>query len=172
MRTELHVSLNKELECIATIAEALKKDGYNASNSVIVTVSTDYSSIAGQIIRHELTHEGEIADGFGVDVPYPDQKWDSNFLFEAVKMFDLNTRVIQDKTIILVEAGVIRGSNYEMLIDLIRTDLVLGLTNKIVTTTLYENINSKFKSDYVAEYYNDTFNDLTFWWEKPNNHWK
>jgi len=72
MREELHVGLNKELECITTIAEALKRDGYNASNSIVVTVSTDYSYIAGQIIRHELTHEGEIAEGFGVDVPYPD----------------------------------------------------------------------------------------------------
>lgn len=172
MRKELYVSIAKELECIAIIAEILKENGYNASNSVVVTVSTDYSSIAGQIIRHELTYEGEIADGFGVDVPYPDQEWDEDFLFEAVKMFELNTKVIQDKTIILVEAGVIRGSNYKRLIDLIQNDLALGLTNRIITTTLYENINSKFKSDYVAEYYDDETQDLTFSWEKENKHWR
>jgi hypothetical protein len=170
MRTELHVILNKELECIATIAEALKRDGYNASNSIIVTVSTDYSSIAGQIIRHELTYEGEIADGFGVDVPYPDQQWDTRFVNEACSMFSLHKHSIGVKNIILVEAGVIRGSNYKTLIKLIRESLELD--NEIITTTLYENIDSAFKSNYVAEYYNDTLNDLTFWWEKQNNHWK
>ena len=170
MRTELHVGLNKELECIATIAEALERDGYNASNSIIVTVSTDYSSIAGQIIRHELTHEGEIADGFGVDVPYPDQQWDTRSVNEACSIFSLHKHAIGVKNIILVEAGVIRGSNYKTLIKLIRESLELD--NEIITTTLYENIDSTFKSNYVAEYYNDTFNDLTFWWEKQNNHWK
>ena len=102
MRTELHVSVNRELECIKSIAEALKRDGYNASNSIVVTVSTDYSSIAGQIIRHELTHEGEIADGFGVDVPYPDQQWDTRFVNEACSMFLLHRQAIGVKTIILV----------------------------------------------------------------------
>ena len=170
MRTELYVDLNKELKCIATIAEALKKEGYNASNSIVVTVSTDYSSIAGQIIRHELTHEGEIADGFGVDVPYPDQQWDTRFVFEACLMFSLHKYDIGVKNIILVEVGVIRGSNYKTLIELIRESLELD--NNIITTTLYENIESAFKSNYVAEYYNDTLNDLTFWWEKQNNHWK
>jgi hypothetical protein len=170
MREELHVGLNKELECITTIAEALKRDGYNASNSIVVTVSTDYSSIAGQIIRHELTHGGEIADGFGVDVPYPDQQWDTRFVNEACSMFSLHKHAIGVKNIILVEAGVIRGSNYKYLINLIRE--ALELDNEIITTTLYENIESAFKSNYVAEYYNGTLNDLTFWWEKQNNHWK
>jgi len=104
MRTELFVDLNREIGCIKSIAEALKRDGYNASNSVVVTVSTDYSSIAGQIIRHELTYEGEIADGFGVDVPYPDQQWDTRFVNEACSMFLLHKQSIGVKTIILVES--------------------------------------------------------------------
>ena len=170
MRTELHVSINRELECIKSIAEALKRDGYNASNSIVVTVSTDYSSIAGQIIRHELTHEGEIADGFGVDVPYPDQEWDTRFVNEACSMFLLHRKAIGVKTVILVEAGVIRGSNYKTLINLMQT--VLEMDNRIVTTSLYENKHSAFKCDHIAEYYDDEVQDLTFWWEKENNHWK
>jgi len=42
----------------------------------------------------------------------------------------------------------------------------------IVTISMYENVGSRFKSDFVAEYYDDTTQDLTFWWELPNKHWK
>lgn len=169
MRQELFVDYTTELGHIMTIASKLKEAGYNASNSVIVTVSTDYSSIAGQIIRHELSHEGEIVDGYGVDVPYPDQSWDSRFANEASTIIEMNKDISEGKTLILVEAGVIRGSNYNMLINIIR--YTVGLKNNIVTTSLYENVHSAFKSDFVAEYYDDEANDLTFWWEKYNKHW-
>ena len=170
MRKELYIDLNREIKCIGTVAEALKKTGYNASNSIIVTVSTDYSSIAGQIIRHELTYEGEIADGFGVDVPYPDQEWDTRFVNEACSMFLLHKEAIGVKDVILVEAGVIRGSNYKSLINLMQR--ALEMDNPIVTTSLFENKHSAFKCDFVAEFYDDEIEDLTFWWEKENNHWK
>ena len=170
MRKELYIDLNREIKCIGTVAEALKKAGYNASNSIIVTVSTVYSSIAGQIIRHELTFEGEIADGFGVDVPYPDQEWDTRFVNEACSMFLLHKEAIGVKDVILVEAGVIRGSNYKSLINLMQR--ALEMDNPIVTTSLFENKHSAFKCDFVAEFYDDEIEDLTFWWEKENNHWK
>ena len=170
MRTPFHISLTREMESISNVVRSLLDAGYNAGNSVVVTVSTDYSSIAGQIIRHELTHQEEIAEGFGVDVPYPDQVWDQQFTNEACSIFLLHRKSIGVKNIILVEAGVIRGSNYRTLIDLRRGPLEMD--NNIITTALFENSSSAFKSDYVASYYNDTFNDLTFWWEKDNKHWK
>jgi hypothetical protein len=170
MRKELYIDPIREIRCVESVAEALKKAGYSASNSIVVSVSTDYSSIAGQIIRHELTHEGEIADGFGVDVPYPDQEWDTRFVNEACSMFLLHKSAIGVKNIILVEAGVIRGSNYKTLISLIRR--TLEIDNNIVTTSLFENKHSAFKCDHIAEYYDDEVEDLTFWWEKENNHWK
>ena len=40
-----------------------------------------------------------------------------------------------------------------------------------MTVTLYENIHSKFKSDFVGEYYDNDIEDLTFWWERENRHW-
>ena len=98
MRKELYIDPITEIRCIESVAEALTKAGHNASNSIVVTVSTDYSSIAGQIIRHELTHEGEIADGFGVDVPYPDQEWDTRFVNEACSMFLLHRKAIGEKS--------------------------------------------------------------------------
>lgn len=169
MRKELYIGLFTEMQVIEQLGRKLKKGGYNASNSVIVTVSTDYSSIAGQIIRHALTHEGEIASGFGVDVPYPDQNWDEDFIDHTTSMFKLHDDTLENKNIILVEAGVIRGSNYKSLVELIRS---LNLDNKIITTSMYENKGSAFKCDYVVSYYDNTTQDLTFWWEKENNHWK
>ena len=43
---------------------------------------------------------------------------------------------------------------------------------KIITLALFENEGSAWKSDFVGEYYNDKWDDLTFWWERDNNHWK
>ena len=39
------------------------------------------------------------------------------------------------------------------------------------TLSLCENIHSKYKSDMVSLYYDDSIEDLHFWWERPNNHW-
>jgi hypothetical protein len=167
MRVELMVDRETEFRLIDKIKDLLLNEGYNASNSIIVTVSTDYSSIVGQMLRHELTHEGEICDGFGIEVPYPDETWNDKYLKDVMAMFKLNN--IETKNIVLVEAGVIRGGNYTKVLDIIRKDL--KLTQSVITVSLYENIHSKFKSNFVAKYYDDTKQDLTFWWEKQNNHW-
>jgi len=36
---------------------------------------------------------------------------------------------------------------------------------------MFENTGSVYKSDYVGKYYNNETHDLTFWWERNNNHW-
>jgi len=72
------------------------------------------------------------------------------------------------KSLLLVEAGVIRGGNYKYV-----TNYIQGLYgNPIHTLALYENIGSAFRSDYVGDFYNNEIEDLTFWWEKDNKHWK
>jgi len=147
----------------------LVSENINASNTVVVAVSTDYSSVIGQYLRHQLSHDGEICAGFGVDVPYPDQEFDDDFINAFLAVFYLNLIHIKDKKILLVEAGVIRGGNYTKIVELIKTNL--KLTNEILTLTMFENYGSKFKSDFVGKYYDDLSEDLTFWWEKPNNHW-
>jgi len=48
----------------------------------------------------------------------------------------------------------------------------LEMDNLIITTALFQSKGSAIECDYIAEYYDDKFNDLTFWWEKENNHWK
>ena len=170
MRKELLVNIDTELKLTDVIGKMLLANEYNSSNSVIVTVSTDYSSIIAQILRHQLSVGGEICEGFGVDVPYPDQTWDDKFVNDFLFTFAMNSDTITDKNIILVEAGVIRGGNYTKCVDLIKTNL--KRKEPIVTVTMFENIHSKFKSDFVGEYYDDEIDDLTFWWERENNHWK
>jgi hypothetical protein len=168
-RTELMVQWEDELRLARKLRSEVFASGLNASNTVIVTVSTDYSSWIGQYLRHQLSHGGEICDGFGVDVPYPDQGFDEGFARNARAMFDMHADSITGKTLLLVEAGVIRGSNYATLVSLIKR---MGWAGPIKTLAMYENTGSRWKSDFVGEYYDDTRQDLTFWWEQPNNHWR
>lgn len=169
MRKELRVEWDTELLLMNKLRDALLSNGLNASNVLIVTVSTDYSSVVGQYLRHQLSNGGEICDGFGIDVPYPDQSFDEKFIKEVCDMFKIHMNSIGDKIILLVEAGVIRGGNYTKVVDIIRNEL--GMNQKVLTLTMYENKHSKWKSEYVGRYYDDETEDLTFWWEMDNNHW-
>ena len=64
----------------------------------------------------------------------------------------------------MIEAGVIRGGNYSWIMQIMNINAH--------TVALCENVYSAFKSDFVSLYYDDTQEDLHFWWEQPNNHWK
>ena len=169
MREVLLVDWPEEIRLMNKLRDNLLSLNINASNTVVIVVSPDYSSIIAQYLRHQLSHDGEICAGFGVDVPYPDQEFDEDFVNSFLAIFYLNLYAIKDKKILLVEAGVIRGSNYTKIVDIIKQNL--KMTNEILTLAMFENYSSKFKSDFVGKYYEDSKEDLTFWWEKPNNHW-
>ena len=167
MRQLLNVSFEDEQLLIENIAAELIRDGFSSANTVVITVSTDYSSIIGQTLRHLLSADGEICDGFGVDVPYPDENWNDSYLGELNSILDIYQDKIGDKRVLMVEAGVIRGGNYTFL-DGYLTEK--GLTD-IYSVSMFENTGSVYKSDYVGKYYNNETHDLTFWWERYNNHW-
>jgi len=169
IRKEYLVSQELETRIALELSNELFDKGINASNTVVVTVSTDYSSNVGQLIRHSLTLNGEICDGFGIDVPYPDESWDDTYKLELRSLFHLYRYKLEGKNILFVEAGVIRGSNYKFLNDFLRNNR--GISNPFFFLALFENKNSLFKSDFVGYYYDDDSQDLTFWWEQPNNHW-
>ena len=170
MRPIKFVSREEEFRLIDVLGDELLEAGWNASNSIIISVSTDYSSIIGQILRHHLSFNGEIVEGFGIDVPYPDEVWNKKYIDTMSTVFQNYGYLLQRKTAILIEAGVIRGGNYEFVTLWMKKHL--GLRIPIITLTMFENIDSKFKSDLVGEYYDDKTEDLTFWWEKNNKHWK
>lgn len=166
-RTELFVNAYHELALIKKMGYLLDGFGFDSSNSTLVGVSSDYSAIAWQILRHRLSVDGEVCSGFCVDVPYPDEQWTgdtSEAILRAFRSNDLK------KNIILVEAGVIRGSNYIAMCELLSAHVEFDKHN-IRLSTLFENIGSKFKSDFVCEYYDNEKYDLTFWWERFNRHW-
>jgi hypothetical protein len=142
-RKILHVDWPLELQLMNRLRDNLLKLNINASNTVVVAVSTDYSSIVAQYLRHQLSYDGEICLGFGVDVPYPDEEFDESFVTAILALFYLNLANIGNKKILLVEAGVIRGSNYTKVYEIIRQQL--KLTQEIYTLTLFENFKSKFK---------------------------
>lgn len=167
MRQILNVSLEDERLLIEDIASELITDGFSSANTVIITVSTDYSSIIGQTLRHLLSVDGEICDGFGIDVPYPDEIWDEKYLNELDSIMAIYGHKLKNKRVLMVEAGVIRGSNYTFLDAYLKNK---GLTD-IYYVAMFENIGSLFNSNYVGEYYSNEHYDLTFWWEKENNHW-
>lgn len=166
-RSILEVSFHKEKFLIEGISYNLLKDGFNSYNTVVITVSTDYSSVIGQALRHMLSVNGEICDGFGVDVPYPDETWDDKYISELDSIFALYGHKLKNKRALLVEAGVIRGGNYTFLDRYLKERNV----SNIYTVSMFENTGSVYKSNYVGEYYDNNTQDLTFWWERDNNHW-
>lgn len=170
MRPDKYITIEEEIRLTKELGDKLLEAGYNASNCVIVTVSTDYSSHVGMWLRHHLSYDGEICEGFGIDVPYPDEVWNDSYVNEMYETFKIHAFKFQSKTLLFVEAGVIRGGNYTFIVDWLRKRIESD--KKIITLTLYENKGSNWKSDFVGDYYNDENEDLTFWWERPNNHWK
>jgi len=170
VRKNLDILQKEETELIYKLSDSLLEKNFNASNTVIISVSSDYSCIVGQFLRHSLSDQGEICDGFSIDVPYPDQQWDSTYYYELETLVNLYRYKFNSKKILLVEAGVIRGSNYKFVIEYLKNNL--HITQDIYTLALYENIGSKFKSDFVGEFYDDETQDLTFWWERYNKHWE
>lgn len=167
-RKEKYISIKEELCLINKLSDQLIKDGYNSENTTVVTVSSDYSSITGQIIRHNLSFDGEICDGFSLEVPYPTQTWDDVFIKDVNETISTKLPMIKGKKLLLVENGVIMGGNYSFLVLHL---LKLLPETEIKTLTLFENEHSIFKSDYVGEYYDNNTEDLTFSWEKFNNNW-
>lgn len=169
-RQELEVTREDEYRLMNNLVVDLWEK-HRANNTTIVTVSTDYSSVVGQYLRHQLSIDGEICSGFGVDVPYPDQEFDQGFEQDVIKMFSMHYDDWSTKKyILLVEAGVIRGGNYTKIVELLKQNFQLT-SDRVVTLTMYENIHSRFKSDFVGEYYDNETQDLTFWWETYNKHW-
>lgn len=165
---EYLISQQKETDLTLDLSKKLLINNFNASNTLVVTVSTDYSSNVGQLIRHQLSYEEEICDGFGIDVPYPDQVWDEEYVEELKEIFNLYAYKLKDKKILFVEAGVIRGGNYTFVLNFVK--YYLGI-DELYFLALFENKGSIFKSEFVGEYYDNDTQDLTFWWEQKNKHW-
>lgn len=170
-RKALLVSPLKEKRLVAKLSKELieKYPDITPENTLVIMVSPDYSATVAMHVAHNLSKDGEMCDILPIHVAYPDEtinkyvdkaNLDLHHHFEFSDTFYTNY--------VLVEAGVIRGGTYTWLTNLLKKKVV----GKIITTTLYENVGSRFKSDVVGEYYDDATQDLTFYFEKENKHWK
>jgi hypothetical protein len=170
MRKELLVSALKEKKLIVALTNKLieKYPDVSADNTLILMVSPDYSATVAMHLAHNLSKDGEMCDILPIHVAYPDED-----VYKYVRKADADIDSwfkfsdAQYKYYLLVEAGVIRGGTYTWLTKLFKNKVA----GEIITSSLYENIGSRFKSDVVAEYYDDTKQDLTFYFERENKHW-
>jgi hypothetical protein len=138
----------------------------NPSNTVVLMVSPDYSATVAMHMAHKLSKDGEMCDLMMVDVPFPDQQADW-FMSQLRRTLTMSAKTYDNY--VLAEAGIIRGGNYTWICDLMKD--YIPSDSRIITTALFENVHSKFKSDVVGEYYDDKTQDLTFYYEEYNKHW-
>lgn len=157
------VELKDEFNLIKKVGDALLTDGYDSSNSSIITISTEQSSIMGQLLRHQLSLDGEVVNGFSIDVPVVEEEWDDKCIDELRNVFSSKYYLLQNKKIILVRTQINTGVSFEYVVNFLRKNL--AVPNKIITVTLFENISADWESDYVGEYYDKEFEQLVFWWE-------
>lgn len=170
MRKPLLISHLKEKKLIEKLTKDIiqKYPNLSPANTLVVMVSPDYSATVAMHVAHNLSKDGEMCDVLPIHVSYPDED-----VYEYVRKADqdidswLKFSETPYKYYLLVEAGVIRGGTYTWLTKLFNKKL----SGQVITASLYENIGSRFKSDVVAKYYNDTIQDLTFYFERENKHW-
>lgn len=166
-RDLLYISRDQELALIEELVYKIQvsKPDIHPSRTCFLCVSPDYSGIVTQHLSHALSVDGEIYHIEAVNVPFPDEQAGPYRV-----QFEINFAewVLDWDQFVLIEAGVIRGSNYKWITDSMKQFIQ---EHNIYTVALCENMSSKFKSDFVSLYYDDYMTDLHFWWEKPNNHW-
>lgn len=157
------IELKDELTLIKKIGDALLMDGFNSSNSSIITISTEQSSIMGQLLRHQLSLNGEVTNGFSIDVPVIEEEWNDKCIDELRSIFSGKHSLLQNKKIILVRTQINTGVSFEYVYNFLKKNL--AVPNQIITVTLFENIGAEWESEYVGEYYDKEFEQLIFWWE-------
>lgn len=170
-RKEYFITPTHEDEAYHTLLSAIKDNDkfvIDHNDTIIINVSPDYSSIVSQRLSHALSTDGEIIDVTTIEVPYPDETELKSYTDDIKKLVnELRIEYMYTK-FIFVEAGIIRGTNYELIKSLFLNNFN---PEQLLFTALFENTASIFKSDCIGEYYNNNKQDLTFYWETFNKHW-
>lgn len=163
----MYVDRDLEFEAIEYVCAQIKSEYplIHPDNTIIFNVSPDYSSTAALHLSHYLSKGGDYVNFINVNVPYPDEdpfQYQTDFkrLFSHLPEFDWY---------IFIEAGIISGGNYTFLTSHVTS---MGVPKeKLITATLFENLNSKFKCNVVGNYYDWDKRQLEFYWERENRHW-
>lgn len=159
------ITREKEWELIQKLVTLVDCSSFCPSNTCVIMASPDYSATVAMHLAHAWSVNGEIIPLIPVDVAYPDE---SNEQYR-IKMLKQKMDITRYKNLVLIEAGIIRGGNWEWILDILNS---WGYKKENITLiAMMENIHSKIKSDYVGEYYNDDEQELMFYYEKYNKHW-
>lgn len=159
------VSREKEWELIQQVLSMVDDSDFDPDTTAVIMASPDYSATVAMHLAHAWSRRGDMLQIIPVDVTYPDEQPDEYI----AKMQRQEQDIRPYKKLVLVEAGIIRGGNWSWMLDVLynwgyqREDLTL--------VALCENIGSKVKSDYVGEYYDDSKQELMFYFERFNRHW-
>jgi hypothetical protein len=167
-RRPLHfITRERELELIQRLQTLVNVENHTSENSAVLMVSPDYSATVAMHLAHGWSNKGDIINIIPVEVPYPDEAAEPYIqsLMEQI------SQLMRYQKLILVEAGIIRGSNWTWILKIL-TEHMGFKRDQITLVAMCENIHSTVKSDYVAEYYDDDKEELMFYFEKFNKHWK
>lgn len=166
-RRPLHfITREREWELIQQLQTLIDTRGKTAANTAVVMVSPDYSATVAMHLAHGWSTEGDILDIKVIDVPYPDEDADAYIRDLTMKLQDMECY----DHLILVEAGIIRGTNWAWILKIL-TEVGSFKRENLTLVALCENVHSSIKSDYVAEYYDDNEKELMFYFERYNRHW-
>jgi len=166
-RRPLHfVTREKEWELIQRLETIVDSSSFDPSDTAVIMASPDYSATVAMHLAHAWSRDGDALSIIPVDVTYPDE--DSQYYID--KMRSQYIDITKFKKLILVEACIIRGGNWEWMLNVLQDDFRYNRKD-ITLVTMVENINSRVKSDYVAEYYDDDKQENMFYYEKYNKHW-
>jgi hypothetical protein len=159
------ITREKEWELIQRLETIVDSSDFDPSTTAVIMASPDYSATIAMHLAHAWSRKGEMLSIIPVDVTYPDE--DPAPYIQ--KMLMQGAYIGPYSKLVLIEAGIIRGGNWQWMLDVLygwdykRSDITL--------VAMCENIHSKVKSDYVGEYYDDDKEELMFYFEKFNKHW-
>ena len=166
-RRPLHfITREKEWELIQRLETIVDSTDFDPSNTAVIMASPDYSATVAMHLAHAWSRKGEMLPIIPVDVTYPDESPEPYVNKMMMQAGDIRPY----SKLVMIEAGIIRGGNWQWMLDVLygwdykRSDITL--------VAMCENIHSKVKSDYVGEYYDDDKEELMFYFEKFNKHWK
>lgn len=160
------ITREKEWELIQRLETIVDSSNFDPQTTAVVMASPDYSATVAMHLAHAWSRNGEMLDIIPVDVTYPDE--DYKPYMERLRSQYLD---FKDYTkLVIIEAGIIRGGNWKWILETLINDF--GFKREDITlVALCENVGSVVKSDYVAEYYDDRYEELMFYFEKFNKHW-
>ena len=166
-RRPLHfVSREKEYDLIQRLLTIVNDSKFDPDTTAVLMVSPDYSGTIAMHLAHAWSKRGDMLPLIPVNVPYPDEDF-TDYKDAFVKQRE---QLLPYDRIICVEAGIIRGGNWEWILNTLLYDFKYKRED-ITLVAMCENTNSKVKSDYVGEYYNDDDYELMFYFERYNKHW-